>query len=109
MAVDSVGYSVVIHRRALDELQAFDSDVGHDLRERVLDAATERQPKSHPCVEQIESYEPLLRVKGDGVRAIVALDPPTLLVLLVDTRRVVYDRLDVALARLADASAGGDA
>lgn len=101
MAADSVGYRVMIHQGALRELQTIDPEVARDLRERVLDAATHRQPKTLPCVGQLAGYPHLLKVRGDGVRAICRLVEPELQVLLVGKRRTVYERLDVAERRAA--------
>ena len=98
-------YHVVTDPAAQRELDALAREFDTDgLRERIFEAATHRQPKTHPSVEALAGYPHLLKVRGDGIRAICELDKPEFRVLLVDKRRVVYDRLDVA-----DARAGGEA
>lgn len=74
-----------------------------DLEKRLEAVARERQPKNHPTVEPVEGDDRLIRVRGDGVRALCALAKPTLLVLSVGKRAGFYDRhLANAQARLRD-------
>lgn len=98
--MSEASHLVVIHRAADRELDAlsqeFDTD---DLEQRIRDAAANRQPKTHPCVEPLAGRPDLLKVKGVGLRAICELDKPEFRVLLVDKRTRVYDRIDVAAER----------
>lgn len=105
--MSEAAYKVLIHRRACDELESLATE--HDTEKfkgRLRDAAGCRQPKTHACVENLAGYAGFFYVKGDGLRAICELVKPNLRVLLVDKRRVVYDRIETAIQR-ADDDAGG--
>lgn len=100
-------YAVYIHRRAEAELDALaDEHDVDDPKERIFDAAACRQPKTHPCVEELAGFPGYLRIDGDGIRAICVHADNEVRVLLVDKRRVVYRRLETAVRRAADAEGG---
>jgi len=100
-------YDLTVHPRAQAELDALHPDVADDLRERLREAARSEQPSELACIKHVQGEPGLLRVRGDGVRAICALDKPELRVGLVGKRRTVYDRLDVAVARLEEGETDG--
>lgn len=104
---DPPAHDIHVHKRAMAELEQLrgEFDIG-DLEARIRAAAREREPRKHPTVDGLEGDDRLLKVRGDGVRAVCSLVSPYLLVLLVDKRRRVYDRLPVALARLDDWDGG---
>lgn len=105
--MSEASHRVMIHENAQRELDALarDYDV-EDLTGRIKDAAACRQPKTHPTVSALSGYPGMVYVKGDGLRAICELVKPEFRVLLVDKRRVVYDRIETAVRR-ADDDAGG--
>lgn len=102
-------HNVQVHNGADRELNNLRGQCDiEDLEKRLEAVARERQPKNHPTVEPVEGDDRLIRVRGDGVRAVCSLAKPYLLVLLVGKRRTVYDRLSVAQARLRDWEGGID-
>lgn len=80
-------------------------NIPDEPRERLTDAIMEMAERPKPleltCVGQLSGRDNWLKVKRDRYRAIVAHEPPELIVLLVGHRDRVYDRLDVAESRLA--------
>lgn len=96
---EAASYDLRVHPRARAELRQFDGHVVDALTDELVEVAQERQPSSHPSVKHVEGSTDFLRVKVDGVRAICRLHKPEFRVLLVDKRRAVYDRLDVAAER----------
>lgn len=92
-------YDVEVHRRAQHELDALHDARRRELVTRVTEASQLKSPTRHACVDALRGYDGLLKVRVEGYRAICVLDSPVFRVLLVDKRKRVYDRLDVAIER----------
>jgi len=88
-----------IHRAAERELSAVTAAAGDELTKRLRQLGEYEQPTNAPYVKQLSDDDSLWRVRIDGYRAICRLDKPMLQVLLIGTRKRVYDRLDVAADR----------
>lgn len=104
--MSETSYRVRYHRAADRELDALSQEFDtEDLEKRIEGAATHRQPKTHTCCEPLAGFPDLLKVRGVGLRAICILDSPTFWTVLVDQRKRVYDRLDIAEDRAAEVTA----
>lgn len=100
---ETTSYDVTLHPGARRELEALSRTVREQLVERIEAASEYRKPTDHPKVEPLSGVD-FVRIRYDIYRAVCELASPEFRVLLVDKRRVVYDRLDVAERR---AQAGG--
>lgn len=101
--MSEASYRVHPHPGATRELK--DLSPAHDirgLRDRIEKAAERRQPSSHPEAKLLKNGGGFFRIRCRDLRAVCVLDSPDLLVLLVDERKSVYDRLDVAEQRARD-------
>lgn len=99
VADDQPSYDIQVHRRARDELNKLPDHPAEQLRQRITAASKQPEPSNHPKVQHLGHGEGLLGVRAEGARAIIRVEKPDLLVLLVDKRRRVYDRIDVAQDR----------
>lgn len=103
MSEASPAWNDAIHTRAQAELSKLHPESEDELLRMVSEACKHRNPADHPRCDYLQGYDDLMKVRIEGYRAICTLQPPMFLVLLVDKRRTVYDRLDVAVKR-----AGGE-
>ena len=111
MSEPAPSYELAVHSRARAEIDALATEYDtEDLKDRIRGAATCRQPKTHPAVGQVEKYDELLRVRGGGIRALVAFEPPHLVLLVVGKRPGFYKRAPkTAMDRLREWRAFGEA
>lgn len=100
MSEHETSYDVVIHRAAQSELDAVPDPYCEEMKERLQQLGSYRQPTKAPYLKQMEDNPRLLVCRTDGYRAICVLDKPQFKVLLVDERDSVYNRLATAKARL---------
>lgn len=102
-------YRIRVHVRPQHELDRLREDHGPDvvdeLTDRIAVASEHRQPSTAQKVKHAQGFDDLLIARGDGVRAVCRLAKPEFQVLLVDKRRTVYDRLDVAAQRAEEGAA----
>lgn len=93
-------YRIQPHPGAERECQKLDDDHDIDgLAHRINAAAARPQPTAHPEAKILKGDSRFFRIRCGDIRAICHLDKPRLLVLLVEERGTVYDRLDVAHQR----------
>lgn len=97
--MSEAAYQVTAHPRAKAELDGINPDAAALIRRYIREASRMAKPTDHRKVDQLTGFDDLLKVKIRGYRAICRLDKPEFRLLLVDKRRVVYDRLDVAEER----------
>lgn len=92
-------YLLRVHRSAESELGNVTGQPGQVLVDRLRELKKHEQPTQLNYVKQMEDHNGLYAVKVEGFRAIFTLSKPAVLVLLIDTRARVYDRLTVAKER----------
>lgn len=97
--MSEASYLVRFHRAAERELDGLEAPGAEDLHDRIYQASKCREPTSHRKVKHLEGGHGLVAVRAEGCRAICELVSPEFRVLLVDKRRTVYDRIDVAIQR----------
>ena len=92
-------YQLQIHQQARDELDSIEDWKQETLVDRLHSCSETREPTGHNYCEMLKEHD-LFRVKAGDIRAICKLEQPVLLVLLVDKRDTVYNRIDTAANRL---------
>lgn len=103
-AEPSPAYELEIHAGARRELYDLPTPVRDDITDRLLAASETRQPASIRCAKSLNDHERLFRIRAGDYRAVCALERPTIFVLAIDERERIYDRLDIAKNRYADAA-----
>lgn len=97
---EATSYDVRCHRDARHELDQVPEEPRQALVDLAYDAATFREPSSHPNAELLNGRGGLFRLRAGDYRAICGLDKPAVVLVAAGRRETVYDGLDDARNRL---------
>lgn len=89
-----MGYQPVLHTTAERELNSLPQEDAGRLKSLIKDICEYREPTQHQKIRHLEGQDGLFRLREGGVRAILALEKPNLVVLKVGKRDSVYDDID---------------
>lgn len=95
-----VSYEPLLHRTAERELDELPRGDRERLTSVLRDVAQTRSPTQHQKVRDLEGQDGLFRVRVGDLRAICALEKPSLLILKVGYRKEVYECVDCVDERL---------